>query len=92
MPGTPFAPLDGVGLVTLNPDGSFMMMALRSVNGLVDPRPLPLSGKFSLSGDCKAQLTFDIGFHFEATVVNGKEMFFIETDPGTAVIVKSKRL
>src|SRR5690349_18655260 len=29
LPGAPFAPLAGVGTVTFNPDGSFMMMAQR---------------------------------------------------------------
>lgn len=92
LPGAPFAPLAGVGVVTLKPDGTFMMMAQRSVNGTIDPQPLPLSGKFSVARDCTAKLIFDIGFHFDANIVNRNETVFIETDPGTALIVKSKRL
>ena len=92
LPGAPFGPLAGVGLITLNPGGSYTMMAQRSVNGTLDPQPLPLSGTFSVSPDCTAKLTFDVGFHFEANIISSNEAVFIETDPGTAVIVKSKRL
>lgn len=92
LPGAPFGPLAGVGVVTLNVDGTFMMTAQRSVNGAIDPQPLPLSGNISVSPDCTAKLTFDVGFHFDASIVSRSEMFFIETDPGTALIVKSERL
>jgi hypothetical protein len=92
LPGAPFGPLAGVGIVTLNADGTFMMMAQRSANGAIDPQPLPLSGKISVSSDCTAKLTFDVGFHFDASIVSRSEMVFIETDPGTALIVKSERL
>ncbi len=35
---------------------------------------------------------FEVGFHLDATVVNNSETVFIETDPGTAVIVKAQRI
>lgn len=92
LPGAPFAPLAGVGTVTLREDGSFMMVAQRSVNGMLDPQPLPLTGKYSVFPDCSAKLTFDAGFHFDATIVSSQEMLFMETDPGTALTVRSRRL
>jgi hypothetical protein len=45
LPGAPFGPLVGVGVVTLKADGTFVMMAQRSVYGAIDPQPLPLSEK-----------------------------------------------
>jgi hypothetical protein len=85
--------LAGVGVVTLKTDGTFAMSAQRSVNGMLDPQPLPLAGTYTVSAsDCTAKLTFDVGFHFDATVVNDDEMIFIEADPGTALIVRTKRI
>lgn len=92
IPGAPFSPLDGVGTVTLNPNGTFTMLAQRSFAGTLDPQPLMLTGKFVQAGGCNFKLTFDVGFHFDATVVSNNETVFIETDPGTAVLVRSKRL
>jgi hypothetical protein len=42
LPGAPFAPLAGVGVVTLKADDTFMMMAQRSVNGAIDPQAPPV--------------------------------------------------
>lgn len=44
IPAAVAGPLDGVGIVTLNANGSFMMSAQRSVAGTVDPQALPLTG------------------------------------------------
>jgi hypothetical protein len=92
LPNTPFGPLAGVGVITVRPDGTFMMMAQRSVGGMLDPAPLPLTGAYTVSGNCTAELTFDVGFHFTATIINNSESVFIETDPGTALTVVAKRL
>ena len=92
LPGAPFAPLAGVGIVHVNPDGTFTMMAQRSVDGVIDPELLPLKGTYKFNSDCTAELIFDVGFHFTAVQVNRDETVFIETDPGTAVIVKAKRI
>jgi hypothetical protein len=92
LPGAPFAPFTGVGVVDLHQDGTFMMMAVRSVDGVVDAAPVPLMGTFHLTGNCTAELTFDVGLHFIANVVSRDEEVFIETDPGTALIVRSKRI
>ena len=92
LPNTSFGPLAGVGVITVRPDGTFMMMAQRSVGGVLDPAPLPLTGSYAISSNCTAALTFDVGFHFTATIINDSESDFIETDPGTALTVVSKRL
>jgi hypothetical protein len=92
LPGAPFAPLAGVGVVDVSPDGTFIMMAQRSVNGVIDPAPLPLKGTYTFSSSCTVELTFDVGFHFIALPVNKDETVFIETDPGTALTVRAKRI
>lgn len=92
LSNTSFGPLAGVGVIQVRPDGSFMMMAQRSVGGLLDPAPFPLTGSYSVSSTCTADLTFDVGFHFAATIIDHSESVFIETDPGTALTVVAKRL
>jgi hypothetical protein len=38
-------------------------------------------------------LAFDVGFTFSATIVEGgEEIVFIETDPGTTLTVRAKRM
>lgn len=91
LPGDPFGPLAGVGIVNVSPDGTFTMTAQRSVNGVIDPEPLQLKGTYQFTSRCTVELSFEVGFHFIAELVNGDEAVFIETDPGTAVIVKTKR-
>lgn len=90
--GAPFGPLAGVGVVNVSLDGTFTMTAQRSVDGVIDPGPLQLKGTYQFTSGCTVQLSFDVGFHFSAELVNRDEALFIETDPGTAVIVKSKRI
>jgi hypothetical protein len=92
LPNTAFGPLAGVGVIDVKPDGTFTMTAQRSVGGVLDPAPLPLTGSYTMGANCTAELTFDVGFHFSATIVNNSETVFIETDPGTAVTAVSKRL
>ena len=92
LPGAPFAPLAGVGIVDVSPDGTFTMTAQRSVDGLIDPSPLSLKGTYQFTSGCTVNLIFDVGFHFTAQIVDRDETVFIETDPGTALIVRSKRI
>jgi hypothetical protein len=93
VPGAPFLPLAGVGAVTFDADGTFKMMAQRSVGGAIDPQVLPLAGKYVLTaGGCGFRMTFDAGFHFEGAVVDRDEIRFIETDLGSAVLVTAKRI
>jgi hypothetical protein len=38
-------------------------------------------------------MAFDVGFTFGATIVDGgDEVVFVETDPGTTLIVRATRL
>lgn len=46
-----------------------------------------------MNPNCTFSMAFDVGFTFEAAIVNsGKEILFVETDPGTALIVKAKKI
>ncbi|MFZ1494430.1 MAG: hypothetical protein WAU60_13595 [Candidatus Competibacter denitrificans] len=86
-------PLAGVGTVVFAKDGTFVLTATRSVNGILDPEPLALNGVYSMKENCAFDMHFEVGFTFDAMIVNnGKEILFIETDPGTALIVKATRL
>jgi hypothetical protein len=85
-------PLVGNGRVTLQASGRFDATALRSVGGMLDAQPLALSGSFSVGADCAVQMSFDVGFNFSGTVVDGgREIVFVETDPGTALVVRARR-
>ena len=87
-------PLAGVGTVAFLPNGSFKLTAVRSANGFIDPQRLNLTGSYTFTQDCNFQMTFDVvGFHFNGTVVNGgKEVIFLETDPGTTFVVNAKKM
>lgn len=86
-------PLAGVGMVTLHPKGSFSLTATRSVNGTIDPQPLTLTGNYSVTADCSISMQFDVGFNFSGSIVDGgREVRFVETDPGTALLVTAKRM
>lgn len=85
-------PLAGNGVVALAANGSFNATAQRSVGGVLDPQPLPLAGSFSVDANCAVQMKFDVGFNFVGTLVDGgREILFVETDPGTTLIVKARR-
>lgn len=85
-------PLVGNGVLALDRSGRFDLTAQRSVGGVLDPQPLPLPGTFSVGADCSVQMKFDVGFHFSGTIVDGgREIVFVETDPGTTLLVKARR-
>lgn len=93
LPAELTGPLAGVGTVVFERDSSFTLTAVRSANGVIDPAPLALTGTYSMNPDCTFSMAFDVGFTFEAAIVNGgKEILFVETDPGTALIVKAKKI
>jgi len=93
VPAELAGPLSGVGTVHFETDGTFLLTAIRSVNGVLDPEPLALSGTYAVTQDCQFQMVFEVGFTFMATIVNsGQEILFIETDPGTTLLVQAKRL
>lgn len=86
------APLVGNGVVTLQRSGRFEASALRSVGGVLDAQPLALAGSFGVDADCAVQMVFDVGFVFAGTVVDGgREIVFVETDPGTTLLVRARR-
>lgn len=85
-------PLVGTGVVTLDRSGRFDATAQRSVGGVLDPQPLPLTGTFTVGSDCSVRMQFDVGFDFSGTLVDGgREIVFVETDPGTTLLVKARR-
>ena len=85
-------PLVGNGIVTLQRSGRFDATALRSAGGVLDAQPLPLSGRFTVDAGCAVQMNFDVGFNFAGTVVDGgREIVFVETDPGTTLLVRARR-
>jgi hypothetical protein len=86
-------PLTGVGIVSFAPQGAFTLVTTRSVNGKIDEKPLALTGTYKVNADCTVTLSFAVGFTFRAIIVDGgKEIRFIETDPGTTFIVTAKRI
>ncbi|QJD31180.1 hypothetical protein [Methylococcus geothermalis] len=47
---------------------------------------------YSVEADCRLNMSFEVGFTFKAAITDGGEQIdFVETDPGTALLVKAKR-
>jgi hypothetical protein len=78
--------------VSFDKRGGFLLTATRSVNGTLDPEPLALTGTYAFNDGCGLQMSFDVGFSFNGTIVDGgREIVFIETDPGTTLLVRAQR-
>ena len=94
VPAPAAGPLAGVGTVSFASNGTFQLTAVRSANGIIDPQPLNLTGKYNFTQGCNFQMVFDVvGFHFTGTVVaSGREVIFSETDPGTTFVVTAKKM
>lgn len=93
IPAAAAGPLAGVGTVRFDRDGSFLLQARRSVNGTLDPQVLPLTGTYTFTGPCSFTMAFDVGFTFAATVADdGRQVVFVETDPGTTLIVRARKI
>lgn len=94
VPPPAAGPLAGVGTVSFSPNGTFALKAVRSANGIIDPQPLNLTGRYFFTQECDFQMIFDaVGFRFNGTVVNGgKDVSFLETDPGTTFVVQATRM
>jgi len=93
LPAAMSGPLAGVGTVSFNTNGTFLLTATRSVNGVLDREPLPLKGTYVVNADCTMKMSFEVGFTFSAIIVDGgKQIQFIETDPGTTLLVKAIRM
>jgi hypothetical protein len=86
-------PLAGVGTVAFSSNGTFRLKAVRSSNGIIDPQPLNLTGTWAFTQDCNFRMYFDVvGFHFNGSVVNGgRDVLFLETDPGTTFVVQATK-
>jgi hypothetical protein len=92
VPAEAAGPLKGVGTVVFDQRGAFTLVATRSVNGTLDPEPLTLTGSYAFTDGCSFRMTFDVGFTFTGTVVDGgDELLFVETDPGTTLTVRAAR-
>lgn len=93
VPPPAAGPLQGVGTVAFSENGTFALTAVRSVNGIIDPEPLSLSGSYAFTQGCNFTMSFNVGFHFNGTVVSGgNQVLFLETDPGTTFVVTAKRM
>jgi len=94
VPPPAAGPLAGVGTVRFLPNGSFVLTAVRSVNGFIDAEPLHLTGSYVFTQNCEFDMAFDdVGFHFKATVSDGgDDVRFLETDPGTTFVVHARKM
>jgi hypothetical protein len=82
-----------VGTVSFADDGSFVLTAVRSANGIIDPYPLSLTGSYAFTDGCNFRMRFAVGFNFLGTIVDGgNEVLFLETDPGTTFVVRARRM
>jgi hypothetical protein len=92
IPAEAAGPLAGVGTVAFDDNGAFTLVAQRSVNGVLDPAPLTLLGSYTFTGACTFRMAFDVGFTFTGTVADGgHSVVFVETDPGTTLLVRATR-
>ena len=93
VPAPAAGPFAGVGVVRFDARGAVQLTAVRSSNGIVDPQPVPLSGRWTATSDCAIKLTFDAGFHFDAVLSNGgAEGTLTETDPGVTIVANLKKI
>lgn len=93
LPPDMAGPLAGVGTVTFRPNGMFALTATRSVNGVLDSPALSLKGSYTVDWDCTLKMYFEVGFTFSGAIVDGgDEINLIETDPGTTLLVKARKM
>lgn len=62
-------------------------------NTCLSSQPLQLTGTYAYTSDCSFQMNFDVvGFRFTAMIAGGgREVQFLETDPRTTFVVKTKK-
>lgn len=85
--------LAAVGTLTFFERGQFTLATTRSVNGNIDSKPVILTGTYQVTDNCALILSFEVGSTFKAIIVEGgKEIRFIQTDPGTSFIMVAKRI
>jgi hypothetical protein len=91
FPGIPPGPHANVGTVTLNNNGTLSFTGTQSFNGAIIPSTS--TGIFSVNPDCTGSVTFANGVSLNFVVVdNGKELYFIQTLPGTVVSGTAKKI
>lgn len=86
-------PQSGVGTVTFNLDGTFVINAFSATNGIIDEQPAQLTGSYELLPGCRFTMQADAGLTFTGTILNGgREMETVETDPGAVVLIRTKSI
>jgi hypothetical protein len=91
FPGIPPGPHTNVGTVTLNPNGTLSFTGTQSFNGTI--LPANTAGIYSVNADCTGSVTFANGVSLNFVAVdNGKEIYFVQTLPGTVVSGTAKRI
>jgi hypothetical protein len=86
------APIAVVGVTTYDGQGNFTFSATVSFNGNVSKGSG--SGTYTVNSDCTGSQNFGPGIaHYDFVVYGGgREITYIQTDPGTVVTVSSTRL
>jgi hypothetical protein len=89
-PGVPAGPFATVGTMEVNEDGSATVVLTRSFNGTITRETLP--GALTIDDDCRGTATFGSVRTFDIVSVDGgRELQFIQTNPGSVVTVVAKR-
>ncbi|MCC5603654.1 hypothetical protein [Nostoc favosum] len=87
--------LVAVGLVKFNGNRNFQGTDVLSINGTVSPNR-PLSGTYSVKQDCTVQIVLTSGSNtasYSGIIVDGgKEIFLIQTTPGSLITGTLKKV
>jgi hypothetical protein len=91
----PQGPVASIGLVTYDGSGNFVAQDTIVLNGVVMHGTA--TGTYQINADCTGTQTIQIQngpvFHADFIVVdNGKEVIFVQTDPGVTLVGTIKRL
>jgi hypothetical protein len=90
-PAVPVGPFATVGRMVIDGEGNAVFNATRSFNGTILPE-VDLPGTLTIDEGCQGSALFNGGRQFDFVVVDGgREMYWIQTNPGAAVTVTLKR-
>lgn len=82
----------GVGLVQLNGSGNVQGTQAASIGGTVSVNET-VSGIYSVKQDCTVLIIYTNGASTTGTIVDGgKEIFFLQTNPGTIIVENWKKV
>ena len=82
----------GVGLVQLNGSGNLQGTQAESIGGTVSVNQA-LSAIYSVKQDCTVLIIYTDGASTTGTIVDGgKEIFFLQTNPGTIIVENWKKV